>query len=662
MFSLHVATVACPAALGGFDDNLQKLFAYLESAHAAKIDVVVLPLGVLGGVPVGGLAHMASFVEAEAQALAKLAQATRQWHSVCALGVRIMHAGVLRNAVAVCAAGHIWGLVPQTTPGPWPELEEGIQTNLPSHHMTTWTPPYRKNAGTSLPSSVPMGPLLFRLGAWNLIFGINEVQTLAPTGQGMVFQGLCQALPWHVDIDCPCPWYVKTDCPWPSAAQHKAETGFDFAFARANLCGGGGEWLFAGKAALVQRGHCAATPLLQPAVIQGQLLGEPSGPPYPTAAWVELPCEPQEMAPAFHSPQEASRTRNVRIENIHTQMGAIWQKTSPLKFEVPCANAQPAHAPAQAQPVQVQPSNARGAQCKVDSLDLLWEALALGLGEYIEAAGCFQRVGLGLSGGRDSALGLLVAWRWAKTKGEPRQLVHAFSMPSAHSSSQTQKAARTLAEELGVSFVEFSIEEACEKERAVVERMLGHPVNAVTQQNIQARIRAMHLWNWSNSAQALFVQTGNHSEKAVGYTTLGGDFSGGFSPLSDLPKTCVIHVLDYIQSRMRLEGLAQVLSMPASPELALGQTTESELMPFARLDVLLEGLLGEGLMGEDLVAFAKERFPDMSDEALRAEAGRVQQRVFSNQHKWRQAPPGLRLYSKSLHRFRWPLNGLFVPC
>jgi len=639
MFSLHVAAVACPATLGGFDDNLQKLLAYLESAHAAKMDVVLLPLGALGGMPMGGLAHMASFIEAEAQALAKLAHATRQWHVVCALGVRILHAGVLRNAVAVCARGQICGLVPQTTPGPWPELEEGIQTSLPSHHMTTWKPPalYRpQETGTS--SAVPMGPLLFRLGAWNLIFGINDVQTLTPTGQGMVFQGLCQALPWYFDGGCPCPWYTGEDCPW--RADSKQKTAQDFAFARANLCGGGGEWLFAGKAALAQRGHCASTPPLKPGIIHGRLLGEPSGPPYPTAAWVELPVEPQESASALHSTREvASKLPGVRIENIHTEEGTAWLKPSPFAFELPPAPAVPAAHPGEA-----------------ETLELLWEALALGLGEYIEAAGCFQRVGLGLSGGRDSALGLLVAWRWATMKGAPHQRVHAFSMPSAHSSAQTQQAARTLARELGVSFVEHSIEEACQAERATVERMLGHKANEVTQQNIQARIRAMHLWNWANSAQALFLQTGNHSEKAVGYTTLGGDFAGGFSPLSDLPKTWVMRLLVHIQSRMQLEGLEQVLAMPASPELAKGQTTEAELMPFARLDALLEGLLGEGLSGEALVAFAQKRFPEISSEALGLEAEKVQKRVFSNQHKWRQAPPGLRLYSKSLRRFRWPLG------
>lgn len=291
-------------------------------------------------------------------------------------------------------------------------------------------------------------------------------------------------------------------------------------------------------------------------------------------------------------------------------------------------------------------------------MEALWEALAFGLGEYIKTAGCFKCIGLGLSGGRDSALGLLVAWRWAHSQPNPPPYpqVYAFSMPSPYSSPQTRKAAQTLAEELGVCFAELSIEAAYAREKEAVESMLGHAANDTTLQNIQARIRSLRMWNWANSAQALFLQTGNHSEKAVGYTTLGGDFSGGFALLSDLPKTVVIRLLHHIQSRLHLEGLERILALPAGPELAQGQKAEAELMPFPLLDTLLEGLLGEGLLGEGLLAFAQQRLPPMDSQALRKHINRLQRLVFLNQHKWRHAPPGLRLYSKSLSRFYWPLG------
>ncbi|MCL2013054.1 MAG: NAD(+) synthase [Cystobacterineae bacterium] len=631
MVSLHVAALACPATLGGFDENLQKIFACLKNAHTEKIDLVLLPLGALGGIPLGGLAHMPSFIEAETQALATLVRATSQWHSLCALGVRIIHAGALRNAVALCARGRLWGLIPQTTPGPWPELEEGIQTSLPHGPTTmlpttTWRPPH----GQSLsPSPIAVGPLLFRWGAWSLVFGLNEVEL--PSVEGLVFCGLCQAHPWHFDANPHGHFEVQQ------------KTGL--ALARANLCGGGGEWLFAGSAALAKEGHCRRTPPLKPALIKGQFLGSPSVPPLATTACIELP-----FGPAPSSWSSTPQSQGMGLENVHL-LGLAPTPPSALLLHPlnPRANAQQ-------RGENRAPVKAEETQGEEQTLGLLWEALSLGLGEYIEAAGCFQCLGLGLSGGRDSALSLLVAWRWAKSKGIPLKNIYAFSMPSSLSSAQTRKAAQTLAEELGVSFAEHSIAEAFQHERAAVEKMLGHAATEITLQNIQARIRAMRLWNWSNSAQALFLQTGNHSEKAVGYSTLGGDFSGGFAPLADLPKTWINRLLAHIYCHMPLEGLGQILALPAGPELAKGQITEAELLPFAILDVLLEGFLGEGLRGEALLGFAKHHLPHMEENTLREGAKKIQKLVFLNQHKWHHAAPGLRLYSKSLRRFHWPLG------
>ena len=64
--------------------------------------------------------------------------------------------------------------------------------------------------------------------------------------------------------------------------------------------------------------------------------------------------------------------------------------------------------------------------------------------------------------------------------------------------------------------------------------------DGLTQQNVQARIRAARMWNWANSAGALFLQSGDMTERAVGYTTIGGDLEGGLSVIANLPKTVVV--------------------------------------------------------------------------------------------------------------------------
>jgi len=139
---------------------------------------------------------------------------------------------------------------------------------------------------------------------------------------------------------------------------------------------------------------------------------------------------------------------------------------------------------------------------------------------------------------------LLIAWRMVTQRfGGARvgELMRAFYMPTRYSSGKTQRAAEQIAADLGVPFKILPIEDAFEREIVATKAMLGagEEVTAVTLQNIQARIRGGAHVELSNSSGGLFLQTGNMSEKAVGYTTVGGDLEGALSIISNVPKTVV---------------------------------------------------------------------------------------------------------------------------
>ena len=86
----------------------------------------------------------------------------------------------------------------------------------------------------------------------------------------------------------------------------------------------------------------------------------------------------------------------------------------------------------------------------------------------------------------------------------------------------------------------------------------------MTRQNVAgARARAQRMWNWSNTAGGLFLQTANMSEKAVGYTTIGGDIEGALGVIANVPKTVVNYLLDYLLETHRLEGIRLTLAKPA---------------------------------------------------------------------------------------------------
>ncbi|WP_426744620.1 NAD(+) synthase [Myxococcus faecalis] len=293
---------------------------------------------------------------------------------------------------------------------------------------------------------------------------------------------------------------------------------------------------------------------------------------------------------------------------------------------------------------------AREALCE-DILD----ALALGVGDYFEKTRAFKVLGIALSGGRDSLLTLLIAHRYAKRARpeNPGSLIQAFYMPSRFSSDSTREAAETIARELGVAFQVVSIDEAFERERAVAETMLGGaPVTAITEQNIQARLRAQRMWNWSNSCGGLFLQTGNMSEKSVGYTTIGGDLMGALAVISNVPKTVVMYLLDYLQETTGYEGIRKVLAKPAGPELAHNQVGEEELMPFPILDACFYLFAAEKLTPAEMLQALTAMFPEVDATRL---AGHVDKfvRLFNQSiYKWVQSPLSLHIGNLDLDRER----------
>ena len=176
-------------------------------------------------------------------------------------------------------------------------------------------------------------------------------------------------------------------------------------------------------------------------------------------------------------------------------------------------------------------------------------------------------------------LTLLVAWRAAQliatarcqatmlARQPPASLITAFYMPSRHSQDDHRTAAHTLADELGVELRTVPIDEATDREagRDARDARRRRRSTELTRQNIQARIRGQRMWNWANSSGALFLQTGDMSEKAVGYTTIGGDLEGALSVIANVPKTVVIALLERLHRRFGFEGIAATLATRAGP-------------------------------------------------------------------------------------------------
>ena len=176
-------------------------------------------------------------------------------------------------------------------------------------------------------------------------------------------------------------------------------------------------------------------------------------------------------------------------------------------------------------------------------LDEVYAALVLGTRDYVEKNG-FAKVTLGVSGGVDSALVLLVA---VDALGPER--VVAVTMPSRYSSTGTQADARLLAENLGCELLTLPIAGPMAAFDEVLDPAFAGREPDLTEENLQARIRGNLLMALSNKFGWLVLTCGNKSEMSVGYSTLYGDSAGGFAVIKDVPKTLVYRLVAHRAGR-----------------------------------------------------------------------------------------------------------------
>jgi len=267
------------------------------------------------------------------------------------------------------------------------------------------------------------------------------------------------------------------------------------------------------------------------------------------------------------------------------------------------------------------------------------KGLVMGTKDYVTKCG-FKTVLIGLSGGIDSSLVAVVA-----EKALGPENVTGVSMPSPYTSQMSREDARALAQNLGIQFVEIPINDIFSAYTRSLAQVFKGLQPDETEENIQARIRGSLLMALSNKFGAILLSTGNKSETAVGYCTIYGDMNGGLAVISDIPKTLVYRLAQYI-NRERQMIPARVISRPPSAELRLDQTDQDSLPPYDVLDGILDAAIEKNLAFDDIVALGYD--PAAVRDVLR--------RIVVNEYKRRQAAPGLKVTSKAFgYGRRYPI-------
>lgn len=266
---------------------------------------------------------------------------------------------------------------------------------------------------------------------------------------------------------------------------------------------------------------------------------------------------------------------------------------------------------------------------------------------------------IGISGGLDSTLALLVTVQAFDSLGLPREGITAITMPCFGTTDRTYNNAVKLCQELGVTLREIRIAKAVEQHFADI----GHDINVknVTYENGQARERTQILMDVANQVNGLVIGTGDLSELALGWATYNGDHMSMYGVNASVPKTLVRYVISYFAqqteglSRDLTETLQDILDTPVSPELlppengVISQKTEDIVGPYELHDFFLYYMMRLYFKPSKIYGLAKEAFAGVYDDGtIQKWITTFYRRFFSQQFKRSCLPDGPKVGSVSL--------------
>ncbi|WP_394847601.1 NAD(+) synthase [Pendulispora brunnea] len=620
---VRIAIVNVNTTVGAVRSNVDRALEFTHSAADEGATLIALPEQLIGGYMQEDLVQWRAFVDAQRRELDRFAYETRSLGATSVLGLTVARGSHLYSVAALVHGGKVHGLVPKE--------------KLPTYGVFYENRTLARGAPGLCDdlNGVPFGDLVF-----DMDFGTVGIE-------------VCE------DIWSP-------DGPMRRRCYAGAEIMVNVSASPFRL----------GVEATRREIISTRSSDNQCTVVYAALVGANDGLIYDGGGYVAQNGRMLHVAPRYREgftcvTVDLNRTRRLRAENTTWRMdqetfeeanAARVRHVHHVKVDVPTRGREALRYPGPPHKSFFLPEPSEPRSARTDFCEDLLDALALGIGDYFEKTRAFKTIGVALSGGRDSLLCLMLAHRYLarRFRDDPQaekriaEILRAFFMPTRYSSAETRAAAEAAAKELGVPLVISNIDDAFEHELAAAKGMLqpGESVTQLTKQNIQARLRAERMWSWSNSAAGLFLQTSNMSEKAVGYTTIGGDMEGALSVIANVPKTVVNYLLDYLFETTKSEAIRLTLMKPASAELADDMEDERDLMPFPVLDACFALYAGEKMSIPEVVIALRSIFPDENPTQLETWATKFGRLFTQSIYKWVQTPLSLHVGNLDLERER----------
>ncbi len=573
----RIAAASLKLKVADVDFNIDEILAVIRRADDMGVKLLVTPELSITSYTCADLFMNDSLLEKADNGIEKILSDTQNIDMTIIVGMPVQCGGLF-NCAVVINKGKILGAVPKT-----------YIANYHEFYEKRWFLPAEKGKNfeyvTIAGKKVPFGKCLFDLGS-GAILGIEiceDLWSVTPPSSELALMGaniIC-------NLSASDEYVSKAEYRESLVANQSARCLCTYAYAGASVCESTTDLVFSGATIIAENGGICA---------KGQRFCRES------------------VLTVFDT--DIQKLNSLRRSNITFGDSIISESAKMIDCTVKNPDNDLEYRFIDKHPFVPSDSAKVKERCE-EILNIQSNGLAKRL-SHVGSRGCI----IGISGGLDSTLALLVAVRSMKILGKPNSDIIGVTMPGFGTTGRTYNNAIKLMEYLGVTIREINIKDAC----LLHMKDISHDpeIKDITYENTQARERTQILFDLANKENCLLVGTGDLSELALGWCTYNGDHMSMYGVNASVPKTLVKYIVAHEASESDGDvkrTLEDILDTPVSPELLppdkdgkISQKTEDNIGPYELHDFFLYHFVRFGASKEKLLKMATKAFADVYDK------------------------------------------------
>lgn len=611
MFDFFRVACAVPdVEVADVDFNTDQIIEFIELACKRSVDAVVFPELCVTGATCGDLFMQKTLLDAAKKAVTTVAKATENEDIIALIGAPLEIRGAVYNCGLIINNGKIKGIVPKQYAGKSRWFSSGSFLSECSVKSLVF--------GADDEYEIPVGNLIFDCSGVKIGVEISD-DSLAPVSPGSL---LClSGAQLILNPTATAETVGKREFTKSFAKNYSAKNICAYAYCSAGCRESTSEAVYSGYSIITENGK--------------------------TASELEEYISSDYMAV---SDIDIGKINHDRLGNALFNECKAYYAESIETVEINKNESKSCGEYAKVKKLPFIPSNEKE---RIKRCLSIFEVQVAGLKKRLEKT--HSNPVIGISGGLDSTLALLVSVQAVKELGRPLTDVIGITMPCFGTTDRTYNNALSLMKALGITSKEINIKEACLQHFEDIGQQIDN--YDATYENAQARERTQVLMDYAGKSNGIVIGTGDMSELALGWCTYNGDHMSMYAVNSNVPKTLIRWIIDALIKHgvfdEAAEYLTDIVDTPISPELLppdaqgkIAQQTESIVGPYALHDFFLYNLLRYGFEPEKIYMLANKAFAgDFDSETILKWLKIFYRRFFTQQFKRNCAPDGIKLGS-----------------